>query len=76
MTIAVDLGRKATKTNQNQFDMTVQLQIAVKDRLDLTHISLASVLWDIGKLCKNRSDAAEIIRCSTIDFRNILLKVE
>ena len=29
------------------------------DNSDLTHISLASILWDLGKQCKPRSDAAE-----------------
>ena len=28
--------------------------------LTLTHISLASYLWDIGKQCKTRSDAADL----------------
>ena len=28
-------------------------------RVNLTHISLGSFLWDIGKQCKTRSDAAK-----------------
>ena len=27
--------------------------------LSLTHVSLASILWDIGKQCRTREDAAE-----------------
>ena len=36
----------------------------------LTHISLASFLWDIGKQCKTRSDAAasdQILHCLLTD---------
>ena len=38
----------------------VDLTIIVMGRLDnFTHISLASILWDIGKQCRTRSDDAE-----------------
>ena len=32
----------------------------------LTHISLASFLWDIGKQCRPRSDAVECAFCRTL----------
>ena len=45
----------------------------------LTHISLSSFLWDIGKQSKTRSDDAKkrrLIRFSTICLQNILSKFE
>ena len=37
--------------------VTAQMAILGIQKSKLTHISLASFLWDIGKQCKTRSDA-------------------
>ena len=46
--------------------------------LHLTQLSLASILWDIDKQCKTRSDdaAKRLIRLSTVCKKRFLLKFE
>ena len=49
------LDKKASLFKQEIF-----MQVRANERyIPLTHISLASFLWDIGKQCRPRSDATE-----------------